>query len=691
MKSDNVLRLLIINDSVEEAEHVVSVLRNAGFAVRPQRVSDSEELGAALERHILDMVLFDPNVGELGIETVTDAIDSSGKDLPLLVLATQADTDLTTAAINNGARDLVLRSVPDHLQFVVRREMDNLHIRRRLRQIEGSLRETEKRCHSLLDSSRDAIAYVHEGMHVYANQAYLELFQFDDFEQIEGLPLLDMVASDNHAKLKELLKQLSRGETPDEGLPVTGQRPDGAKFDVVMEFSSAAIEGEPCTQIVMRDQSVTPEMAKELNDLKTKDLVTGLSSRQHFGEELEKATREAAQQEGGTTSLMVLELDNFRATITQVGIGGSDLILADVAKLLRDQIGENDNAARLADHTLAVLCRDRSTAEAAKLAEQIRKSVEDHLYEVGSQSVNMTCSIGLTAITENSGNPTDLLSLVGGEAQRAQADGGNVVRAYDPRERRKDGDKDSHWVNLIRDALDNDGLLLVFQPIVSLHGAEGEYYETLVRLKGKGGEPIAPQHFLPAAERNGMMPAIDRWVVGAAIRVLKERQADAVSTHLFVKITPPTIADQTFIKWLAGELRANRIPGERLIFEMPESTVVTNIKPARQFQAGLRQLHCGFALVQFGSGLNSFQLLKHLPADYLKIDRSYMADLPKSEENQQKIKEISDQAHALGKITIAEFVEDAASMSVLWQCGVNFVQGNFLQEPEKVLEYDFSG
>ena len=124
---------------------------------------------------------------------------------------------------------------------------------------------------------------------------------------------------------------------------------------------------------------------------------------------------------------------------------------------------------------------------------------------------------------------------------------------------------------------------------------------------------------------------------------------------------------------------------------MPESKVVTNLKPARAFVRGLEQLHCGFALEQFGSGLNSFQLLKHIPAHYLKIDRSYMADLPKNKENQERIKSMCDQAHNAGKLTVAEFVEDAASMAILFSCGMNFVQGNFLQEPEQVMTYDFGG
>ncbi|MCB1609972.1 MAG: EAL domain-containing protein, partial [Xanthomonadales bacterium] len=171
--------------------------------------------------------------------------------------------------------------------------------------------------------------------------------------------------------------------------------------------------------------------------------------------------------------------------------------------------------------------------------------------------------------------------------------------------------------------------------------------------------------------------------------VLSERLKQGVKCTFFIKLTPHSIQDGTLLPWLAQQLKLSRLPGRHLIFEMPESKVVTNLKPARFLAQGLAQLNCGFALEQFGSGLNSFQLLKHVPARYIKIDRTYMADMHKNPESQQKVREICQEARGLDREVIAEFVEDAASMSILFSCGVSFVQGNFLQEPEKVMSYDF--
>ena len=259
---------------------------------------------------------------------------------------------------------------------------------------------------------------------------------------------------------------------------------------------------------------------------------------------------------------------------------------------------------------------------------------------------------------------------------------------FDPAAKDKaDEEKNKHWLTLIKDALANNGFVLFYQPIVSLHGAEGEFYEILLRMNGPKGE-IAPNFFMPVAEQNGLLAAIDRWVISTAIKALAEREKAGHKTTFFVKLTPQSLDDQTLLPWIAQQLKNARLRGDALVFEMPESKVVTSLKPARAFVTGLKQLHCGFALEQFGFGLNSFQLLKHVDASYLKLDRNFMAELPKNKEHQEKIKELCDQAHHAGKLTVAEFVEDAASMSILFCCGVNFVQGNFLQEPEKVMAYE---
>jgi len=682
-KQENVIKLLLVEDTVEEAEQLISTLRNGGIAVRPSRAGNAAELETALNSQP-DLILVNLAAKSLKLADVAVAASHGGKDIAVIAVASKVDEDVIADAFSNGARALALRNRTDHVQAIVRREFEALHMRRGVRRLEASLRETERRCDALLDNSRDPIAYVHEGMHVRANRAYLEVFGFEEFDEIEGMSIIDMIAPDDADDFKALLKRLSKGENPPQKLNIKAQRADGTAFDAIMEFAEASYEGEPCQQIIFRQQTVSADVAEKLEELRSKDLVTDLFNRQYCIAQLERMIGEAAKGRNDQ-ALVLLEPDNFKNLLDTVGLGNADLLLGDMANLMRRHIKENDIAGRFGEHTFGMLLAGRSAEDVKHLAETLRHAFSERIFEVGKQSVNTNISIGGTLIGEKNANAQTVLTQASTALRTAQTEGGNRINVFDPAaEDKADEEKNRHWLMLVKEALAKNNFVLFYQPIISLHGAEGEFYEILLRLNGPKGE-ITPNFFMPVAEKNGLMPAIDRWVVGSAIKALSERERAGHKTTFFVKLSAQSLEDQTLLPWLAQQLKNSRLRGDALVFEMPESKVVTNLKPARAFVAGLKQMHCGFALEQFGSGLNSFQLLKHIDANYLKIDRNFMAELPKHKENQEKVKEICDQAHHAGKLTVAEFVEDAASMSILFSCGVNFVQGNFLQEPEKVM------
>jgi diguanylate cyclase (GGDEF)-like protein/PAS domain S-box-containing protein len=683
-KQENVIRLLLVEDTVEEAEQLISTLRNGGIALRPTRAANAAELEAQLASQPPDIILVNLGSKTFKLAEVATAANHGGKDIAIIAVTAQVDEDVIARAFTDGARALALRNRAEHVQAIVKREFEALHMRRGVRRLESALRETERRCDALLDNSRDPIAYVHEGMHVRANKAYLEILGFQDFEEIEGMSVIDMVAPEDADDFKALLKKLSKGEKPPQKLNLKAQRVDGTTFDAIMEFAEASYEGEPCQQIIFRQQTVSADVAEKLEELRSKDLVTDLFNRQYCVAQLERMTGEAAKGRNDQ-ALLLVEPDNFKHLLDTVGLGNADLLLGDMANLMRRHIAENDIAGRFGEHTFGVLLAERSAEDVKRLCEVLRKAFEERIFEVGKQSVNANISIGGALIGEKNANAQTVLTQAATALRTAQTEGGNRVNVLDPAaEDKADEEKNKHWLLLVKDALAKNGFVLFYQPIISLHGAEGEYYEILLRLNGPKGE-ITPNFFMPVAEKNGLMPAIDRWVISNAIKALAEREKAGHRTTFFVKLTIHSLTDQTLLPWIAQQLKNARLRGDALVFEMPESKVNTALGPAKAFVAGLKQMHCGFALEQFGSGLNSFQMLKHVDANYLKLDRNFMAELPKHKENQEKVKELCDQAHHAGKLTVAEFVEDAASMSILFSCGVNFVQGNFLQEAEKVM------
>lgn len=685
-RSENIIQLLIVDDSVEDAEQLNSVLRNGGIAVRPVRAATEAELEAALEQQMPDVIVVKLDARELGVARVRELAERGGRDVALIACGANRPEDAIVAAYHDGASAFMLANSHEHVQTIVRREYEALRMRRSVRQLEASLRESERRCDALLDSSRDPIAFVHEGMHVRANKAYLEMFGFDDFEELEGMSILDLISAQDADDFKALLKRLSKGEKPPQRLNLKARRSDDSTFDATMEFAAASFEGEPCQQITFRRKIEDAALAQELDALRSKDLVTDLYNRQHMITLVEQAAAAAAEGRGDRT-LLLLEPDDVKHLLDTIGIGSADILLGDIANTLRKHVGSNGACGRMAEHTFGVLLDARSVDAARQFADKLCAAFAERIFDIGKQSISLSISVGGSLIVERNANAVNVLTLAQNALRAAEAEGGNRARIVDPFERDKAAAEQSrHWLQQIDHALANDGFVLYYQPIISLHGAEGDFYEILLRMRGPKGE-IGPAQFLPIAEQNGRLPAIDRWVVAAAIRALAERERAGSHTTFFVKLTPQSLEDPTLLGWIAQQLKASRQRGDSLVFEMPESKVVTSLKPARAFVKGLEQLHCGFALEQFGSGLNSFQLLKHIPAHYLKIDRNFMAELPKNKENQDRIREICEQAHHAGKLTVAEFVEDAASMSILFNCGVNFVQGNFLQEPERIVSH----
>ncbi len=685
MKQNNVIRILFIEDSAEHAEQIISLLRNHGVAVRPAQATNEAELEHALQELVPDVVLVNPGVRDIQINDIARHMEATGKDFALTGIVDEFNNETVSALFASRVRSIALRSEPEQVLMVIQREYEALSTRRSVRYLEASLRESERRCDALLDSSRDAIAYVHEGMHVRANRAYLEMFGYESFDEVEGLTLLDMVSSENADDFKALLKRLSRGEKPPKRVELIAVSGTGESFDATAEFAHATFEGEPCLQIIFHRKAVSPELVEQLQ----RDPATGLYNRARTLEFIEDAVGDAAK---GTThqALLLLEPDNWSSIVEGIGLANTDALMAALAERIGARLDDSQVAGRLGDHTVGILLNGHDDAQVQAFADSLMKAASDGIFEVEQNSITLSLSIGGALLGEKNANTRELLDQASNALQNAQSQGGNRSEIHDPAASDKEeAARERHWLELVQKALKSDGFILYQQQIISLQDAEGEFSEVLLRMNGPNGE-VLPRHFLPGAERAGLMPQIDRWVLGKVIDMLSECAREERITTYFVKLSPQSLQDETLMPWLSKRIADAGIRAGSLVVEMPESKVLTTLKPAQDFVNALKTTGAKFALEQFGSGLNSFQVLQHVDADYLKIDRSFMNKLTQNPENRDKIAEICIKAQKAGKLTVAEWVEDAASTPLLFACGVDFVQGNFLQEPEKIIAYDLA-
>jgi EAL domain-containing protein (putative c-di-GMP-specific phosphodiesterase class I) len=360
-----------------------------------------------------------------------------------------------------------------------------------------------------------------------------------------------------------------------------------------------------------------------------------------------------------------------------------------VGSLLNDRLRETDVVARLGGDEFAVLLPSADEEQARLVGEDIVKAIRTQSVQLSKErSLRLTACVGVALFGEG--------YEVGHEAVLVNAD----IAMYEAKEAGRDrcvllaateGPQTQMrarltWSERIRTALEEDGFELYQQPILDIRKNEVTHHELLVRLPGDSGELIPPGTFLYIAEQFGLIQAIDRWVLGQATQLLKRLHSQGDPVTLSVNLSGASITDASLLELVEDEIRTTGIDPRALIFEVTETAAIVNIEKARRFAERLGELGCAFALDDFGAGFGSFYYLKHLPVDYLKIDGDFIRQLPASKPDQLTVKAIVQIAHGLGKRTVAEFVGDEATVSLLRRYGVDYAQGYHTGRPLAVAE-----
>jgi len=693
-RTNDTLFLLILDPSQNDAEKMVSLLRNAGIATRAKRIESEEELNDALEEQTWDLCLAREEEAQFDLDQALLHIQQKDRDTPFILMTREYAPEQIVKRMKAGAKDCIPFDEEAHLVTAVKRELNNLNARKRLRQMEIQVRDIEQRCELLLDSSKDAIAYINDGMHIYANSSYMNFLGYDDIDEMICIPVLDTLTSESQETFKEYSRRFLDEGNPEslEGVHCTSVREDGTEIKVQMSLSKASYDGEECLQVVLRPEQDNAELEEKLKEMSQMDLLTGLYNRQYFMEQLHEAKNRALNDKQ-QFALQYLAIDGFQQIKADLGIADADLILRDLAQLLSEHRPEDSTLARLSDDVFGLVSHSSNSDDALASAEIIRKVVEDHLFEVEGKTMQITLSIGVTQITDNAPNIKDILgrAQVASEDVRNQegSENGNGVLLYKPK---KDSPLDDHDIasDLIDEALEKNQFKLLFQPIISLRGASDEHYEAFVRMLDDKGEEVSPYDFLPPSGPSEMANKIDKWVILQTIKHLSEHRSKGHETKLFINLTAETIQDKDFGSWLNVALKAARLPGDSLIFQISESNAITYMKQAKDFAKGINILHCKLSINQFGRALNPFNLLKHLNPEYIKLEGSFTKDMQKGEEARENAKEMIKQLQSMDKATIVPLVESAALLSTLWQAGVNYIQGYYLQAPSTEMNYDFN-
>lgn len=679
------IRVLILDDSQNNAERLVSVLRNAGHATRAHRVSSVEDLHETLQQS-WDLCLACP---ETSFITATEActIITQSYDVPFILLSDNDDCESRIEALRTGMQDVVAASSDALLVMVVKREIANLAARRQRRIVERSLKETEKRCQLLLDSSVDAIAYVLDGMHIYANRSYTQLFGYDDPDDLAAEPMPGLIADKDQNSFKEFLRNYaSQGDYGE--MRCTARDSDGKEFPVMLSFSPANYDGEPCTQVVIRAETASAEFEEKLKAMASHDLVTGLYNRSWFQEQLDRISQQAVT-DGQPSTLVYINIDNFGALQADIGIGGSDLVLADLAQILRRFFPQDALLARFGDDACSVLIEGQDPEAVVSQLPTLLKQIDSNLFEANSRTIQITASIGVSSISETNHDPAQALERAHRLADQVSQAGGNALKVFNPLEELEHMANRGNIIAQIRHALETNAFKLEFQPVISLRGDSAEHYEAFLRLLNNQGEEIPPAEVQSAALESGLAMEIERWLITRSVGLLAQHRSKGADTRLLLNLGSASLQDPEIVKWISALLKDTRLPADALIFQFNDADANNYLRHAKVLSESLQSIHARISLSNFGGALNPYAIFKHLPVDYVKIDESFSSDLSNPASVEQ-LKEMIATLHNQGKLTIVSNVDSAIMMPTLWQAGVNYIQGNYLQPPSDSMNFNFS-
>lgn len=521
-------------------------------------------------------------------------------------------------------------------------------------------------------------------------------------EQLTGWPVedaygrsIDEIFRSFHEETCEPLENplavsIRRAHTIKSVRPTLLIRRDGN--ELYIETSASPIRNEAGAiaggVLVFHDVSESRELNRKLSYHASHDILTGLVNRREFETRVERALRSAKAREA-SYALLHFDLDQFKIINDNCGHNAGDALLGQVAGLLKSKIRWRDTVSRLGGDEFGILLESCSHDEAMRTAETLCEAIRNYKFVWEDRPFRLGASIGVVPVAAESENVANLLSAADSACAAAKEAGRNRIYSFQENDidlmRRR---REMQWAARINSALEDGRFEIHRQFIQSLqHETRGLHYEFLLRMRDEQGKIVAPDQFISAAERFGITPHIDRWVIENAFRWLVSEADERERLGMCsINLSGQSLGDDKFLPFVIDQFHRSGIDASRVCFEITETAAIASFSQANRFIHSLKQLGCRFALDDFGTGLSSFGYLKHFPVDFLKIDGSFVKEILHDPIDREMVRSINEIGHLTGKQTIAEFAENQDIIDMLRGLGVDYAQGYGIGAPHRVLK-----
>lgn len=681
-KQSDEIRILTVTDDPSAPRELGRML-GENSDTRIVFADTANAVARTFESEQIDMVVIhvdrsDPTL----LETATRQARDQDRFIPLIAVVNEDDERSAMAAASVGVEGFVSQSANRQLKRLTLNQIESLKARRDARQALQNLEDIEARYSLLLDSSSEAIAYLHEGLHIYANPAYLDLFGFISFDELEGLSMLDLFTPTEEAPdLKKVLRALSRDDIPREAMTLNAHRKEGNTFTATVSFSPARYGGEYCAQMLVREQvsQSDPELAEELEKLKTSDMLTGLLNspafKQALGEKL------SSRQDTSGISVLLMTLDDRDELLEKVGMGATDALIRESAELFRKAAGDQYTMARLHDHTFALVADLKNREQAEQLAGHLLEQCSDKIIDVRDTTLTVTASVGLAVAGSEVDDQEQLIEQADSALHEALRAGGNGFVRYRPRVSTEEDGDDAVWTERLRHALDNDEFGLVASPITCMEDDSFLINEIETRLRAEDSdEVLLPSVYMGPASRVGLAGRIDLVMIKLLGASLADKKTDAINQDWLVPLSLETISSQEMTANLAKLLIQTGLDPKQVIWGLREPEIREKLRPAQAFIEHFRPKGFRFSLCDVRPETNIEPLLQNLDLDFVRLSPEMVHDLGNNDKLRQNLSTLVSHVHSHDVRIIAPKVEHTGDLATLWQFGITLVQGDFVRE-----------
>ncbi|WP_201561020.1 EAL domain-containing protein [Psychrobacter sp. NC44] len=692
MRTQSILNLLVIDDDQLYAERLVHLLGCYYDTINLGFLDDKEELLKSL-RQPWDVLVFG-NAYDMSFTDVVGVVQEQSIDLPMICLFNE---EMAASANNDeGLPDIISGTMVKSLK--VDQEMavvmsiclqhDNLRSRRELRTLRHVLSEAEQRANVLIKNSKSAVAYIDQGIHIFANDPYLQLFGFESINDAIGVPVVDLIAGGDNVKgFKQFLRQFDKGSRQEVEFNFESKRMDGSTFEAKLQLAAATLDGEPVTQVIIQqNHNNSAEVAKRLAAAECKDSLTGINNRRGFEEQM-AIVYQQARQGVLTAGLLYIQLDNVGKIRSSLGLQGVDATVKQVAYAL-DELISDGHVSRFSDTAFTILVEDKSTTELETLAKQIGSRISDMLIEVDKRTTSTTVSIGIVKIETNTAEPSIVLERAMDAINQIMietSNHGGTYHLYDPSEH---ANSDDHALaESLVDAIANSRFELSFQPIYDINNDRSDFFEVYLRLPLADADNtiLTPDQFMAVAKTHKLLEKIDRWVLINACKKVNEVRKTHPEARLLVQLTSASLIDKKLPSVASQLIKAVGGAAGVLTLQFNEKDVSDHLTVAKTQFAALSQVSCQMGINNFGSSAKSIEIVSFVQPDMVRLARSYVDGID-SADNLETVKSLIMRTNEVNVDVLMPYIEDAATMSVAWSVGARYLQGYYLEEPSSTIK-----